>query len=452
MATTAGTVFIESVANLPSRGQPPRDIAAAVTAAAQAMTTAEPVCTMVTLLGTGASAWYAPLPETLSFPTDHAMHLGGPPEWLWIACTLDVDGAPGETIGVLASFQRNQVCDPGLAAAQGWTLADSQLLFTYAFVTHAKDGVGRNYTRRPNVVWPPMGGSTEMSGPGAPFVVRCGPDSLEGTVDVLPLRMVIDDGGAAGAPPMLIDLTLSTAMDAGKAFFLQGVDGFTPAPRAGVYYSWPQLSVSGSVALEGKTYRVSGQGWIDHEMMFTPLPAPRGPIVDPPLGWTPTVGIFGWTFCNFNLANGDAMVVAGFQAGVMRTNLPAPYGYYLHLRDGAWVQENLAGVISMQSFLPLTGEVMLPIAWDLHLASAGADIGINVAATPWWPDGSFVAVNRSVQGETACDLLVTGLTPGGRTLGPVLGRGYCESVGYEPQPRFMVRALAYLAEVAEFGG
>ncbi|MGZ5433430.1 MAG: lipocalin-like domain-containing protein, partial [Thermoanaerobaculia bacterium] len=57
-------------------------------------------------------------------------------------------------------------------------------------------------------------------------------------------------------------------MAADAAFFLQGgfrTPGVTPLPTPGIYYSWPQLSVNGSIRVGDTTYTVTGgSAWMDH--------------------------------------------------------------------------------------------------------------------------------------------------------------------------------------------
>ena len=57
---------------------------------------------------------------------------------------------------------------------------------------------------------------------------------------------------------------------------LNGDAGFSrkaPDPRhASYYYSRPQLKVSGTVTLEGRTQPVTGQAWLDHEWSSELLP------------------------------------------------------------------------------------------------------------------------------------------------------------------------------------
>ncbi|THD77172.1 MAG: hypothetical protein E7812_14565 [Phenylobacterium sp.] len=449
MATmTPGEALLQSMAGISARAKVAFDLQAELDAAARFLASADAVGPIITMLGEGPSAWYSPPPASLEFPRDHAPHPGQPPEWYWIACNLTVEGgAPDERMGVLLSMQRNQVIDPAIQAQAGWSVEEAQLLFSYATVVHTTASGPKSYFRSPNLVWPPFGGTTTMQ--ADPFLFQCGPDSFSGSVDVLPLQVSIQDNPPDG-DPLIVELTLSSKMAAQSAFFLQGKDGFTPPPRAGLYYSWPQLQVSGQVSVGGQTYQVSGTAWMDHEMMYQPLPPPSGPVPTPPETWTPPQGIGGWTFCIFNLENGDSLVVAGFQEGPMLPTLPAPYGFYLRPVDGIWQKTFLEGVISMPAFMPLMGDAMLPVAWSGAFTARGGGERptFTFETTPWTGDASFLAVNQSIQGEAPAGIsLRLAEPPPGGFGGPVTltGTGYCETVGYEPVGSFMRRARAYLS-------
>lgn len=449
MATmTPGEALLQSMAGIPARAKVALDLQAEIDTAARFLASADAVAPIITMLGDGPSTWYSPPPTALQFPRDHAPHLGAPPEWYWIACNLTVDGGqPDEKIGVLLSMQRNQVLDPIVQAAAGWSVEEAQLLFSYATVVHSTAASQKSYFRSPNLAWPPLGGTTAMQ--ADPFLFQCGADSYSGSVDVLPLQVSVRDNPPDG-DPLIVELTLSSAMEPQNAFFLQGEDGFTPPPRAGIYYSWPQLQVAGRVSVGGQTYQVSGTGWMDHEMMYHPLAPPTGPAPTPPERWTPPPGIGGWTFCIFNLDNGDALVVAGFQEGPLLPALPAPYGFYLRPIDGAWQKTAIEGLISMAALMPLLDDAMLPVSWSGAFAATAGDMRptFTFETTPWIGDASFLAVNQSVQGEAPTDVSLTldAQPPGGA--GPketLTGTGYCETVGYEPVGSFMRRARAYLS-------
>jgi hypothetical protein len=262
---------------------------------------------------------------------------------------------------------------------------------------------------------------------------------------------------------MMVDLMLdNTRMARQDAFFLQGglpAAGVTPVPSPGIYYSWPQLGVTGSIRVDGKTYKVTGgSGWLDHQLMAHSLqnadnaPTPI-PFIDDP------VPINGWSWQYFNMNNGDAFTLASFQKGELNRLPPVYYGYYL-TRDpeGAkWIPSHLVGVMALEDFqtFPVnagggppsqgSGTVSLPTAWTYLLATVGAGavpLGLVAQTKKWSGDGTFNNANGALASELPVDLydLSVGV-PGG------VGVGFGESIGFEPAAQYRARALAYLDSV-----
>jgi len=76
---------------------------------------------------------------------------------------------------------------------------------------------------------------------------------------------------------------------------LQGDAGYSrkgPQPRnASFYYSQPQLRVEAELTRDGRTQRLTGSGWLDHEWSSTLLEAETA----------------GWDWIGMNLADGSAL-------------------------------------------------------------------------------------------------------------------------------------------------
>ncbi|MGZ5457664.1 MAG: lipocalin-like domain-containing protein [Thermoanaerobaculia bacterium] len=121
-------------------------------------------------------------------------------------------------------------------------------------------------------------------------------------------------------------------MAADAAFFLQGgfrTPGVTPLPTPGIYYSWPQLSVNGSIRVGDTTYTVTGgSAWMDHQLMATSLENDSNAARPIPFVEEPTP-LNGWSWQYFNLKNGDAFTLASFQKGSINPLPFVGYGYYL---------------------------------------------------------------------------------------------------------------------------
>ena len=294
----------------------------------------------------------------------------------------------------------------------------------------------------------------DFSTTGRDFFFQCGPDRLSGSSQVLPLSLRVADEN------MNVDITLrnNASTDVDKAFFLQGVPkttridaggtGLTPIPQPGIYYSWPQLLVSGTVTLKGEAYRITaGSGWIDHQLLMTSLENPGGAAMPIPFVQDPRP-FNGWTWQFYNLDNGQAFTGAAFVTGEMDHHPAMHYGYFLAPKDRGWAAVFINGnndLLWNTAFPVFAGEppqpgtnVDIPIVRtyrDIENAFLGHPLcGV---ATPWYPDGTFNNPNGGLCGEFPADY--TDLTGNYAN-----GVGYLETVGFEPVATFRAIALAYL--------
>ncbi|MFA6117253.1 MAG: lipocalin-like domain-containing protein [Sphingomonas sp.] len=403
------------------------------------------------LLGNGASYGANPPPTSMSFPADHALHLDMGDEWYWLSANLTVDGSDGQDqIAVLVVIARNRTVTNAVQAQAGWTDTQAQVVDSTATVTLSTRQVSKIVRRNPNVQWAALGGDVVFG--TNPFTYRCGPDSLigpsDGSQDVLPLAVYVDDGDNLN-----IQLTMTSDLSGEAAFFLQGENGITPAPKAGLYYSWPQLAVSGTIVVEGTSYAVSGTGWIDHQlMMYQPAspPPPFPPLPPPPSpGWAPMQQLNGWSWCQFNLANGDVFTGAGFQVGAVRTEVPFSYGFYLKRTPAGWEKIFIQGRLYLDRFLAGLENVQLPTAWRYEATDVygGGLVDVVIVPGPTYPDGSFTTGNLKVEGETPVTVSVLNRAPNTSQTGActvTTGSGYCESVDYEPPEQYIARAFQFL--------
>ncbi len=273
---------------------------------------------------------------------DHRLHLDCGNEWYWISANLEAEGPHGTVkIGLLIDMLRIRVVSKAVQADAGWSDAECQVVWNAVTAVVSGPG-GSSITRRaPNAQWAPVGGVVEF--PGLGFVYRCGPDVMLGPLDVLPLEVIVEDG-----ENISLALSLTSGMPSGSAFFLQGVNGVTPP--VGIYYSWPQLSVSGKVTVGGIAYDAAGVGWIDHQLLV-------------PGALPPTQPINAWNWCQFNFDNGEAFTAAAFQIGAIGANKATPYGFYIKPLLGGWQAEPIVGALALDNFIPTLDQVFQPTAW-----------------------------------------------------------------------------------------
>jgi CrtC N-terminal lipocalin domain len=445
MTTTPPQALLAYLQSIPQSLQSP--IFPQLLKAAPNVQNAQQADVLHALLG-AAGSFGSDIPtQPLTFPADHALHINMGTEWYWFSANLEVDGSEGlDKIGVLVLMTRNRAVSNALQPYD-WGELDAQVVDTCANVTVATREACFIARRTPNTQWPAMGGSIEISAPGQPFVFACGPDSFRGGAGVLPLAIQVNDG-----TNLTIDLQVTSDLPVESAFFLQGKDGLTTGDRPGLYYSWPQLSVQGTVSAGGKSYSVHGKGWIDHQLMMTATNAPApAPLPPPSAGFAPIAPCSGWSWCQFNLDNGDAITVAAFQAGTLRTEVLVPYGFYVRAEPGGWAAIPLLGSLAVDRFVPGIFGVLNPSAWTYQLTdwAGGSLVDVEVLPVPWYPDGSFASSNLSVYGETAVSVAMINHAPLNAQAGPgiaVTGAGYCESVGYEPLETYWKRGLAFLGE------
>ncbi|NMG17064.1 lipocalin-like domain-containing protein [Aromatoleum bremense] len=183
-----------------------------------------------------------------------------------------------------------------------------------------------------------------------------------------------------------------------------GQDGFSqkaPDPRhASYYYSRPQLGVSGSLRVRGKTHRVAGHAWLDHEWSSAYLPEKAR----------------GWDWIGINLSDGGALMAfrmrtaageAMWTAGTLRRGNGAPR---------ALAPGQVAFIPGRRWRSPRTG-TEYPVEWQLDID------GRRLQLQPLMDDQELDSrrTTGTVYWEGAVRLLEDGRE---------IGRGYLEMTGY----------------------
>jgi CrtC N-terminal lipocalin domain len=421
------------------------------------------------LLGRASNFDFAVPGSAVSFPADHHLHPTMGPEWYWFGCHLQViDQSTGKSgrLSVFADMQRTRCVGLNEQRKAGWT--DEQVTLACSLATATVDmGPGqRTYVRRSNnTQWPLKGGSVQFSKLGEPFSFKCGEDSLTGSRDVLPLTLTIHDGANLDIALVFACNPQTNISDPEKAFFLQGVPiplgnggtGLTPLPTPGIYYSWPQLAVTGTVTVRGATYAVqSGNGWIDHQLMMKSLENPAGPSGNVhPVPFVEDARPFdGWLWQYFNFDDLTALTGAAFINGEMNAHPPMTYGYYLQPNgSNGWNAVFVNGTIDSLwpnvfpvpcAANPPFAEVTIPIVRTYRNVLNIFDLGLLFkpvagVATPWCSDGTFDLPSGELFAEFPADYTdMSGHHPG--------GVGYLESSGFEPVAKLHAYQLDFLAK------
>lgn len=399
-----------------------------------------------------------PSDYAVSFPNDHHLHANMGNEWYWIGCHLNVTDEKGNAgrISMLLSLQKIRSVGLGAQQQAGWT--DEQVTLGDNLVTVTVDMGPDNksyYRRSPNYQWPATDGSLSFSKPGDDnFYIQCGPDSIKGSLNVLPLQVVVDDG-----TNMQINLTLTnnTNFAVETSHFMQGVPsssgnggtGVTPTPTPGIYYSWPQLLTSGTITVGGVTYTAqSGTAWMDHQLMMTSLENANGvthplPFVEDPTPYN------GWVWQFYNLNNGQAFTGAGFVLGNMTNDVSMSYGYFLtpDAANKSWTAIFINGDLTLtdpQQFPAICSNPMdstlvtIPISRSYkNIENIFTGNPLSGNAVPWYKDGTFNNPNDGLCGESPADFTDTS----GKYAN---GVGYLETVGFQETTASQAYMLSFI--------
>ena len=211
-------------------------------------------------------------PLTLRFPRDHGAHPELRTEWWYITGQALSDG---REFGFQVTFFRTRV-----EATQGMAskFAARQLIFAHAAVT---DVQGRKLRHDQRIAREGFG---VASASGNDAAIRLRDWSLRRDAQGVYVAQVVAE-----------DFSLDLRCAPTQSVLLQGRAGLSrkgPEERqASYYYSEPQLAMTGAITLQGKTLRVSGKAWMDHE-------------------WSDEVlhpDAQGWDWIGMNLDDGSAL-------------------------------------------------------------------------------------------------------------------------------------------------
>jgi predicted secreted hydrolase len=217
------------------------------------------------------------LPDVeLAFPRDEGSHPEFKLEWWYVTGWLDGADASTRPRGFQVTFFRVRT---GLGEENPSHFAPRQVLFAHAALADPGDGMLRHAQR------------TARAGFGLAFAKAGGVDVR---LDDWSLQDVGD--GRYRATVRGEDFDFQLMLQATQRPMLQGARGFSrkgPDPRAAShYYSLPQLAVSGTVKVDGRSAKVSGRAWFDHEW--------SSDYVDP--------RALGWDWFGINLHDGSALM------------------------------------------------------------------------------------------------------------------------------------------------
>lgn len=189
----------------------------------------------------------------ITLPRDFGAHPGSRIEWWYVTGALDVPDV-AEPFGFQITFFRSRTDVP---ADHPSAFAARQLIFAHAALT---DPVARRLRHDQRVARAGFGIAQASEG-DTDLKLHDWTLRREATPDGHAYRTHVD----TAANGFALDLRLAST----QPVLLQGDAGHSrkgpEASQASDYLSEPQLAVSGSLRLDGRTHRVTGRAWLDHE-------------------------------------------------------------------------------------------------------------------------------------------------------------------------------------------
>ncbi len=338
-------------------------------------------------------------PKEFSFPEDHGPHPGYRTEWWYY--TGNLTGEDGRRFGYQFTIFRNQLTPPDTAEvdrSSNW--ATNQLFLAHLAVADVENDLHYGAERFSR-------GAAELAGAQAePFRIWLEDWSTEAVgEDTTPMRIRAEDDAFG------LDLTV----DPVKPKVFHGDRGYDPkgpdAGNASYYISFTRMETSGEITIDGETFNVSGESWMDHEWSTSAL----------------TEEQVGWDWFSVQLDNGyDLMYYELREEGGSRSPYTSgtvvdPNSNTVSLHEGDGELEVLERWTSPRS----GGEY--PIRWRLRIPGEELDLTIESL----FPDQEMNVSVRYYEGA---------IEVGGTHRGEeVSGRGYVEMTGYGDglgQPRF----------------
>ena len=319
-----------------------------------------------------------------SFPRDHGRHDGFRTEWWYF--TGNLHDASGRKFGYQVTFFRTAFASNATTRPSPWAMRD--LYFAHAAIS---DLAEQKFVYKDRL---------ERGRPGLAFAAD---DKLDAVLlDWFTRQKGNDILLHAVERDFAIDLTCS----GGRGPILQGPGGVNLKGRepgqASYYYSMTRLKTSGTLALNGHTYQVDGQSWMDHEFSSNAL----GPNQT------------GWDWMGLQLSDGSDLMIyrirskSGTDDYLSGTHVtPDGTPHYLSAAD-----------IQLQGSRPWTSPAsggVYPQRWSLKVA--GLPEMIVQSEMP----GQELVTSSSTKiayFEGACEVL--------DKKGSRVGEGYLEMTGY----------------------
>ena len=356
---------------------------------------------LITLNPAAANDWKQAQPDyAWSFPRDHWAHAGYKTEWWYF--TGHLRSEDGRRFGYQFTFFRVGVLPTAPDTDSAWAARD--LIMGHAAISDL-DGNDHRFSEVIYRAVPLLGGFGAWPDPliawGKSPAGTPGKWRLTWNGDAFDFDMR-DDGQA-------MSFSLSTRPD--KPLVFQGPNGFSRKTQSGsgasLYYSFTRLQTSGELSLDGRTWQVSGESWMDKEF-FTSVLAPHH---------------LGWDWFSLQLDDRREVMLFLLRREDGTTDFAAgtvvhPDGSTTYLDGSAFTITSLARWQSPHT------EGVYPSGWRLSIPQAQLDL--EVVAEMADQENRSRLIGTLHYWEGAVKLLQNGL--------PV-GKGYVELTGYGTSSR-----------------
>ena len=332
--------------------------------------------------GLGSDAEGYAMPErgvALSFPRDHGAHPAYRIEWWYL--TANLQGDDGKSYGAQWTLFRSALAPeekPGWESPQLWM---GHAALTTAERHYAAERLGR-------------GGVGQAGVTLSPFAARIDDWAMTSRAADGADELSALDVSATGE-----GFSYRLALDAEGPLVPQGEGGYSVKSaqgQASYYYSQPFYRVSGTITVEGRAVRVTGQAWFDHEWSSQPLGADQT----------------GWDWFSFHFATGEKLM--GFR---LRDKGDGFTSATWITADGK-AEPQAPGALRVEpiEWAEVAGR-RVPVRWRVRLPDKGLDV-----TTRALNDQSWMTTQVSYwEGPVVID-------------GSHPGRGYVEMTGYGDAP------------------
>jgi predicted secreted hydrolase len=197
-------------------------------------------------------------PRSFDFPTDYGPHPSFQTEWWYY--TGNLEAADGRRFGYQLTFFRRALRPPAEREERPSDWATEQIYMAHFAVTDVAGDRHQAFERFSR-------GAAGLAGASlAPYRVWLEDWSVEQRAD---------DPGDVRMRATQADIAIDLHLIDRKGPVLHGQQGYSqkgPEPgNASYYYSQTRLETTGTIQLDGTTFRVEGRSWMDHEFSTSTL-------------------------------------------------------------------------------------------------------------------------------------------------------------------------------------